>query len=63
MVSRIVLSILVGVVVAFVVYVVGELLIPITTLGNILVNISYAAGVVAGIWYFFAGSTGRPLNM
>lgn len=61
MVSRIVLSILVGIVVAFVVYVVGELLAPITTLGSILVNVSYAAGVIAGIWYFFAGSTKRPL--
>lgn len=60
--SRVVIAIIVGLVTAFVFYVVGALLAPVTTLGGILEGVSYIAGVLAGLLYFFRGSiSGQPL--
>lgn len=63
MISRIVISILVGIITAFAFYVAGTLLNPIVpVIAGILLNVSYAAGVIAGLWYFFTRSgTSTPI--
>lgn len=58
MVNRIILSILVGIIVAFICWVAGTLLMPIAPLiAGILINVSYAAGVVLGLLFFVSGRT------
>jgi len=62
MVGRVVLAIVVGIVTAVVFYIVGELLQPITPLiGGILINISYGAGIVAALWWFFTHRSATPI--
>jgi len=58
MIARIVLSIIVGIVTAFLFWLVGTFLSPLK-IGLILVDISYWAGVIAAIVYFFYGSNSR----
>jgi len=56
--NRIILSILVGIIVAFICWLAGTLLMPIVPLiGGILVSVSYAAGVVFGLLFFVSGRT------
>ena len=58
MVSRVILAIVVGIIVAVVFYIVGVLLLPIAaTIAGILINISYGAGIIAALLYFFSGRT------
>lgn len=58
MLSRIILAIVVGIIVAFVFYIIGVLLLPIAvTIATILINISYGAGIVAALLFFFSGRT------
>ena len=61
MLSRVILAIVVGIIVAVVFYIVGVLLLPIAvTIATILINISYGAGIVAALLFFFSGRP-RPL--
>ena len=60
--ARIVLAILVGIVVAFVFWFVGFLIITflavspgIVALANVIQGVGYFAGVIAAIWFFVAG--------
>ena len=59
MVSRIILAIVVGIITAVVFYIVGVLLLPIApAIAGILINISYGAGIIAAIiWFFNNGKT------
>ena len=59
MLSRIILAIVVGIITAVVFYIVGVLLLPIApAIANILINISYGAGILAAIiWFFNNGKT------
>jgi len=58
MLNRVVLSILVGIIVAFICWVVGTLLLPVVpVVAGILIAVSYAAGVIAGLYFFFSGRT------
>ena len=56
MVNRIILSILVGIITAFLFWLVGTLLLPIAAnIANILITVSYGAGVVAGLYFYVSG--------
>ena len=59
MLSRIILSIVVGIITAVIFYIVGVLLLPIApAIAAILINISYGAGIIAAIiWFFNNGKT------
>ena len=59
MLSRIILSIVVGIITAVIFYIVGVLLLPIApAIAGILINISYGAGIIAAIiWFFNNGKT------
>jgi hypothetical protein len=47
-----------GIIVAVVFYIVGTLLLPIAaTIATILINISYGAGIIAALLWFFSGRT------
>ncbi len=67
MITRIVLAVVVAVVVGLVLaYLLGPILvslaIPIAVVvGDFFVRWGFALGVLAGIWYFFSGST-WPMN-
>jgi lipopolysaccharide export LptBFGC system permease protein LptF len=57
MVSRIIISIIVGIVTAFLFYLVGTLLAPFAgVIASILLNVSYPAGIIAALLYFFGYS-------
>lgn len=56
MVARIILSIVVGIVTSFLFWLFGTLIAPITPqIGGILIDVSYWAGVIAAIVWFFYG--------
>lgn len=63
MIGRVVLALVVAIVVwlvltAFLGPVLVSLKVPIaTTIGDAFINYGYVIGVLAGLWYFFAGST------
>lgn len=60
MISRVLISVLVGIVVAILVYVLGAgiALVPgIAAIGVFLQNVSWFLGVASGIWYFVSGRT------
>ena len=59
---RIILSILVGIIVAFAFWFVGFLIITflavstgVVALAGVIQSVGYFAGVIAALWYFFAG--------
>lgn len=58
MVSRVILSIIVGVVTWLLTMLVGMVLVQATLddLGRFVTSVSPIVGLVAGVWYFFAGS-------
>lgn len=58
MATRIILSIVVAFAVAILVYLLGWLCVDTTPLdgfGEALKNVSWAPGILAGVWYFFKG--------
>lgn len=65
MLSRLVLAVVVGVVVTLACLLIGALLATINvalavTIGNFLKSWSGGLGLLAALWYFFAGSTYWP---
>lgn len=61
MLSRLVLAVVVAVVVTLVCILVGELLVTLhvsfaETIGSFLRNLAAVIGLLAGLWYFFAGN-------
>lgn len=62
MLSRVITAIIVGIVTALVVYLIGILVSPVSAaIGGFLESISYIAGLLAGLWYFFANRSRQPL--
>ena len=60
MIKRVIMSILVGVITALIVFVIGALIsvIPvIAPVGEVLKWLAPVFGLVAGIWYFLSGRT------
>ena len=58
MVSRIIIAIVVGIITAVLFYIIGVLLLPIApVIAGILINISYGAGIIAAILWFFNNGT------
>lgn len=62
MLSKLVLAVVVGVIVTLACVLVGDLLDALTvqlaiTIGNWLKTYSAVLGILAALWYFFAGST------
>lgn len=62
MINKLVLAVVVAVVVTLACVLVGGILQSLsvsvaTTVGNFLVKYSYALGVLAGLWYYFAGGS------
>ena len=56
MIGRIVISIIVGIVTSFAFWLFGTLLMPLTPqIATILIQVSYWAGVIAAIVWFFYG--------
>jgi hypothetical protein len=65
--ARLVLAVIVGIVVAFVFWFVGFLMITflavssgIVLLAQVIQNVGYFAGVIAAIWFFITGYTRFP---
>lgn len=62
MISRILLSILVAIIVTLACILLGAILISLqvsiaVTIGDFLKHFSSVIGILAGLWYFFTGST------
>lgn len=58
MVSRVIISIVIGIITAFVFWLVGTLINPFAgQIGSILIAVSYPAGIIAAILWFFSGRT------
>ena len=67
MLRRIILSVVVAVVITLACYLLGSILDTLKvqiaiTIGDFLKNYGGVLGVLAGLWYFFMGSTTTPLT-
>lgn len=63
MLTRLVLSVVVGIVTAIVIYLLGVVLIEVDaeSVGNFFKNVAGILGLLAGIWYFFVGNNSRHI--
>lgn len=67
MLARLILAVVVAVVVTLACILVGAILVTLTvdvavTVGDFLKHYSGVLGVLAGLWYFFAGGSSWPLR-
>lgn len=58
MFRRVIVAIIIGIVTAFIFWVAGTLLLPVTpVIAGILISVSYAAGILAGLWALVTNQT------